>query len=53
MTGETPAMAIAGMACSAAGWLFGIHEIRDSRRLNDCCSNQVVADHPIARRYQA
>ena len=35
VTGETPATAIAGLACSAAIWLFGFHALRVARDAMD------------------
>ena len=35
VTGETPATAIAGVACSAAAWLFGFHALRVVRSAMD------------------
>ena len=35
LAGETPATAIAGLACSAAIWLFGFHALRVARSAMD------------------
>ena len=35
LAGETPATAIAGLACSAAIWLFGFHALRVARDAMD------------------
>ena len=35
VAGETPATAIAGLACSAAIWLFGFHALRVARDAMD------------------